>query len=350
MTYRISSPFAAGPAVAIAGLLFAALPAGAQPDPARSWRDRLAPAWDAGALAAQGRDARSERVDRSTRTIALGTSGSLELKNVSGDISITAGSGRDVTLDITRRSRGRDDAEAALGLQQVQVNVDHRGERATVEVMYPHERDRGRARYQVNVSFVVTVPAGTRVTARSVSGNVSVKGVAGDLAVETVSGNIDVANARQLSTAKSVSGNVVLSNVESSRALSAGTVSGGVQLSHVRANRIAVDVVSGDIRTEDVTCASAQLKTLSGTVDYVGRFEPGGRYEFNSHSGSVRITAAGPVGFELQATTFSGRIRPEGLSLQAMTMNRGALRATVGDGSAVVVAQTFSGDVVITKR
>ncbi len=56
------------------------------------------------------------------------------------------------------------------------------------------------------------------------------------------------------------------------------------------------------------------------------------------------------VGFELQATSFSGRIRPEGLSLQSMSMNRGSLRATIGDGSAVVVAQTFSGDVVISRK
>jgi len=130
----------------------------------------------------------------------------------------------------------------------------------------------------------------------------------------------------------------------------AGTISGNIDMRHVRASRIAVEVMSGDVRSDDISCDSAQMKSLSGSVEYAGRFSEGGRYEFNSHSGSVRISALGPVGFELQATTFSGRIRPEGLSLQSMTMNRGSLRATVGDGSAVVVAQTFSGDVVVTKR
>jgi hypothetical protein len=62
------------------------------------------------------------------------------------------------------------------------------------------------------------------------------------------------------------------------------------------------------------------------------------------------LAVTGNVGFELQARSFSGRIRPEGLSLQSISMNRGALRATVGDASAVVIAGTFSGDVVVGRK
>ena len=130
----------------------------------------------------------------------------------------------------------------------------------------------------------------------------------------------------------------------------AGTVSGSITLANVRARRVTAENVSGLIRAEGVTCDGALMKSLSGQVEFIGPLARNGRYELQSHSGTVRIAVTGSVGFELQATSFSGRIRPEGLSLQSITMNRGALRATVGDASAVVIAGTFSGDVVVARK
>jgi DUF4097 and DUF4098 domain-containing protein YvlB len=302
---------------------------------------------DLHALSAQNRDFRAERTDRDTRTLPLGASGSLELKNVSGDISVVAGSGRDVVVDIARRSRARTDADAALGLKEVQTVVDHRGERASVETVYP----RGRHPYQVNTVFTVTAPAGTRVTVNSVSGNVTVREIKGDVAVEVTSGNVAISGAGRVPQARSVSGNVTLTDVNSDSVVSAGTLSGDTILQRVRANRLAVDIVSGNIRATDVTCQNAQLKSLSGDVEFSGPLARSGKYELNSHSGSVHFMTDGAVGFQLQASTFSGRIRPDAsFPLSASSAGRGSLRATVGDGSAVVVAQTFSGDVVIGRR
>jgi DUF4097 and DUF4098 domain-containing protein YvlB len=133
--------------------------------------------------------------------------------------------------------------------------------------------------------------------------------------------------------------------------VSAGAISGNVGLQQVQANRIAVDVVSGNIGATDVTCQIAQLKSLAGSVEYGGPLVRNGRYELGSHSGSVRFFTDGRIGFQLQATTFSGSIKPDpALSLSTQRSTRGTLTATLGDGSAVVIAQTFSGDVVIGRR
>jgi hypothetical protein len=57
------------------------------------------------------------------------------------------------------------------------------------------------------------------------------------------------------------------------------------------------------------------------------------------------------VGFDLQASTFSGQIRLEPpLQLQGASLTRRSARGTVGDGGAVVTATAFSGDVVIVKK
>jgi hypothetical protein len=289
----------------------------------------LAPAAVGGEASAQDRDRRAERTDRSSRRLALGASGLLELRNVAGDITITTADGGDVVLDIVKRSRARTDADAALGLDRVQVTVDHRGDRAAVETVYP----RGRNSFDVTTTYNVTAPPGTRVTVRSISGDVSVQGINGDLSVDAISGNVTVRRASRVSQARTVSGDIRLEDVTTDGTVTTGTMSGTITISRVKARRL-----------------TAVVKSLSGNVHYAGDFARNGRYEFDSHSGTVRIAVPSGAGFELQARSFSGRVRPEGLSLESVTTDRGQVRATVGDAGAVVIAKTFSGDVIIARR
>ena len=61
-----------------------------------------------------------------------------------------------------------------------------------------------------------------------------------------------------------------------------------------------------DLQVERLTA-----KTVSGDIDFDGSLARGGRYEFNAHSGDVRLVLANVTGFELDASTFSGSIRSD---------------------------------------
>ncbi len=309
---------------------------------------RALPALADAAGAWQDRNFRAEQKDTQTRTLAIGASGTLDLKNVSGDVTVTAGGGREATVEITRVSRGRTDADAKLGLERVTVDVNTRGDRGTVEVRYPSENRPG---YSVSVAYTVTAPAGTRVNISSVSGDVAVKGITGDVVVNVISGNIKLTDGVNVSSATTISGDVTVSNANVSGALTLSTVSGTATLDQVKCRRLSASVVSGDVIGRDLTCDGAEFKSVSGSVEYAGPLTRGGRYEFQTHSGDVKLTVSGSVGFDLNASTFSGGIRlTPPLQLQAATISRRAARGTVGDGGAVVTATAFSGDVVITKR
>ena len=134
----------------------------------------------------QDRNFTAEQTSRETKTLAIGANGTLELKNLSGDIVVTAGSGRDATVEIVKRAKGRTDADAKDGLQKVTVQVDQRSDRATVETNYP--RDDRRPPYSVSVDYNVTAPAGTRIVIESLSGDATIKGIRGDLQVSVTSG------------------------------------------------------------------------------------------------------------------------------------------------------------------
>jgi DUF4097 and DUF4098 domain-containing protein YvlB len=301
---------------------------------------------------------REEQTERTTRTLRIGTNGELDLANVAGDIVVSRGPGQEATLEIvkTARAQSAEDARALLGL--VQVDVVERGNRAQVHARYPDGnelRTRGRRHVNISVAYNVTVPAGTRVTARSVSGSVSTRDVRGDLSLESVSGNVTIANGGRVTSAKAVSGNVEIAGTDTDGDLDASSVSGSVAMRQSKARRLTLGTVSGNLTLEDVDCSRIDLNTVSGDVQFTGALSAGGRYDVTSHSGNVRVTLSGDTGFALDATSFSGEIRSAlPLTGGSGTGERGrrqhAVRGVHGDGSAALDLTTFSGSIVITRR
>lgn len=302
----------------------------------------------------QDRDFRSEQTHRENRRLPLGASGSLDLKNVSGDIVVTAGGGTEATIEIVRVSRGRTDADARLGLQQVTVEVDQRGDRATVETHYPDNRN-SRPPYSVSVSYTVTTPAGTRLTANSVGGNIRVTGIRGDLSAMSVGGNVTISEAGHVIAAKTVGGTVSVNGADTDGVFEASSVGGNVTVQRIKAKRLSVSTIGGSVTANDVTCDAADLGTMSGTVEFSGPLSRGGRYELHAQSGTLRFTPTNDTGFDLQARTFSGDIQT-GSAVQVQGSGRAgrgpnrSVRGTFGDGSAVVVLTTFSGSVIVVKK
>lgn len=295
----------------------------------------------------------ASQTDTETRRFAIGNSGEFSLENLSGDIRIEPGSGRELTVEITRHARGRTDADARAGLARVRVETTHRGDRATARTVYP--QNERQPNYSVSVNYVVTAPAGTRVTAKTMSGDVTVGAMTGDLTVNTMSGDVRVTGATRVTLAKTVSGDVVLNNCSAADVLEASTMSGDVTGTNIKARRVELHSISGTVTGRNVNAQSAKLHSMSDDVVFDGDLTAGGRYEFTTHSGAVRVAVDGRTGFHLEASTFSGTVRADlpvkiestgGLGRRA---NRSMI-GTFGDGSATITATSFSGSVLVTKR
>ncbi|TAK16340.1 MAG: hypothetical protein EPO35_05610 [Acidobacteria bacterium] len=302
----------------------------------------------------QDRNWRASLDDRQTKTIAIGATGTLELENFSGDITVTASSGKDVSVDIIRSSHGRTEADARAGLDRVRPEVEIVGSRATVRASY---MDRPTA-YSVSTDFVVKAPAGTRIVVNSLRADVKVTGIKGEISITTASGDVVLTDVGTIREAKTGSGDVVIKGSTSDDVLDAGTLSGDILLTDVKARRITANTVQGSVEARDVVCDSASLSTIAGDVIYAGTLSRGGRYEFTSNTGDVSFTPTGSTGYAVQATSFTGEI-VSAVALQSETgrslagtrgPRRRAATAKVGDGSATVTLQTFSGDISIGKK
>jgi DUF4097 and DUF4098 domain-containing protein YvlB len=163
----------------------------------------------------------------------------------------------------------------------------------------------------------------------------------------------------RVEVAKSVSGNVELTGAAETGDLTATSVSGNVRARGVKARSLLLNSVSGNILVSDASCERLEAKSVSGDIEYSGTLVRNGRYDVNSHSGSVRLALTGNTGFELTAETFSGDLRSDlpvtldggndrGGRRSGRRSNR-SIRATFGDASAVLNIRTFSGDVVISR-
>ena len=303
----------------------------------------------------RGRQDGIEETERTTRTVRIGANGELLLANVAGDITITRGGGSEAAVEIVKTARGRTSEEAREMLGLVTVDVIERGPRAEVKTRYPpgdEMRRTNRRNLHVMVNYNVTVPAGTRVRANSISGSVSAKDIKGDVALKSVSGTVRIVNGGGLTEAESISGNIEVGETELS-SLSASSASGNVMLRRVKARQLELNSISGSVVLDDVECPRVEAQTVSGDVKFGGPLPKNSRYEFSSHSGSVTV-AIGGSGFEVEATSFSGSVRSDfPLGGDAERVRRGpgrSLRGVVGDGSAVLELTTFSGNIVITKR
>jgi hypothetical protein len=304
-------------------------------------------------------DNREEQIERTTKTLRLGPNGTLALGNIAGDIVVTRGGGNDTIVEIVKTARGRDVNDAKELLQLVPVDVTERAGRADVRTRYPSGEDarrHNRRNINVTVAYNVTAPAGTRISAESISGSVRVTDIKGDLTANSVSGSIRISGAGRVGSAKSISGMVEIVDAQMDGVLEASSVSGDVVLRRVNARRVQAGSVSGHIKLEDAQSERITASTTSGGVWYSGSLERNGRYELKSFSGEVRAMLAGNTGFEVEATSFSGEVRTDfpittrGTAQPDRRGRRTTLNGTYGDGAAVLDLSTFSGSIHIVKK
>src|SRR5262249_47680758 len=288
-----------------------------------------------------------ERTEQLSNRYRLGSGGRFSLSNVDGNIVITGVAGDEVVIEAVKRTRG-DQRE----LDRVIVDVAARNGRVDVRTRYPPFRSN-----QVSVAYTVMVPANASVDVKSVSGNVSVRAVKRSLRAEGVSGNVLTWGPPRLEIAKSVSGDVELSDAGMDADVAANSISGNVRGKGIRGRSFEADTISGDVTLSDALCDRLSVRSISGSVAFSGALARSGRYDFNLHSGNVRLMLSDSTGFDLTANTFSGLIHSElpmtiggDRARRQGTVNRRSMVATYGDGSAALTIKTFSGDIVIVRR
>jgi len=314
--------------------------------------------------------------------------------NLVGRVTIEAGTGPDVTVEVTRRGADAGKLSTDVGM------LDGRN---TLRVMYPDDdivypemgrwsnwefsigrdgrwggfRDSwtSRRRYRVKSSgrgteawadLRITVPAGKRVSVNIgvgeasstkvegdlsigvASANVVVNGHKGSLRLDTGSGRVDVRDvtgAEEL-TSDAGSGHVSIRDAVAKR-MKLESGSGGIDGDNLTADELTVDVGSGGMRFNRVTAENVRLDTGSGGIDFELRNSPRS-LDLDSGSGSVTLTLPTNLDAEFDVETGSGGISSD-FAVQVNRIERHRMRGTVGKGGGRIRVETGSGSVRLRK-
>ncbi len=206
-------------------------------------------------------------------------------------------------------------------------------------------RQEGRSRRRDDARYDVTVPFGTRLVMRSVSGDLSAVDVRGEVEARTTSGDVRIEGAGGRTLFESVSGEIAARRLAGP--VRGQSVSGDVTLTEV-AGDIEVETVSGEITVNQARASFVRLESTSGNLEFTGPLDRAGRYEFNSHSGTITLGLPSDAGAQVSVETFSGELDtafPLTLTPNERTGRPRRFEFTLGGGGARLTAESFSGDV-----
>lgn len=218
----------------------------------------------------------------------------VEVRGVHGNVRAVESRDGAVRVQAEKRAR-RSDPE------DVRIEVVEHADGVTICAVYPTPRDSRRQNdcrrgggqsnvreNDVHVDFTVHLPAGVRMAAHTVSGDVRSEDLRSEVRASTVNGNVNVRTS-ELAQASTVNGNVAVR-------MGSGRIPDGTRFSTVNGS-ITIEVPAG-------LDAEVRATTVNGSIDSDFPLTISGRMGPRQIRGTV-----GRGGPELNLTTVNGSIR-----------------------------------------
>jgi hypothetical protein len=277
--------------------------------------------------------------ERTDTTLSVDTGARLELENFAGSVQVNIWDRPQVRVQATHSSRDRVEIRNSMLRLHIETGQD-----------YDDDSDRRRGRRGPSsrvVEYTLTVPAAMALSISGPYTDVTVENTRGEVNVETVQGEVVVRGGSGNISVESVQGSVT---VEGARGrVNAHSVSESIVLRDVVGD-ISAEAVSGDITLEKIRATNVEATTVSGELMYEGTIADGGRYSFASHSGDVSLTIPQSSNAAISVSTFSGDFQAGFPVRLTDTRNRGKrFSFTIGNGSARVELESFSGDIEVNR-
>ncbi|HEX2077165.1 MAG TPA: DUF4097 family beta strand repeat-containing protein [Longimicrobium sp.] len=260
-------------------------------------------------------------------TLAVRPSTRLEVQLSAGSIRVSAWD-RDA-VRVQARPRGQ--AAVDVRLAGSVLNVTGRApqgsavEVADVEVTAPRWMDLKLGRGDVDIT--VTGSQGS-IDASNYDGDISVDGGRGVVILQSTLGAVTLRRARGRVSASATHEPVTISDV----------------VGDVEAESDSKQVTLARIDSRNVRATS-----VGGAIRFSGPFHPDGRYSFSTHMGSIWAWVPAPANATLSVATVNGGFGSDFPHTVTERTRRMIFTARVGDGSAQVQMESFSGGIFLRR-
>ena len=232
------------------------------------------------------------------------------------------------------------------GVEGLEIEADKGS--VDIEVKYP-DRRKGRLT-GAEADLELFVPFGADLEIETVKGTITVVDVSGELELQTVLGGIEVTGATSRVEAETVSGDIRISGATTE--VDAHSV-GGMIVIEGAGGEIEVATMNGLIQVAAAAAESVSLESMSGEIEFRGDLLRNADLSVDAYSSNVMLVLPSTVSARFDIHTQSGDI--ENAFGQRAQRGEGfmpgkSLEFSLGDGTAEINVESFSGKVVIAKH
>ena len=269
-----------------------------------------------------------------SRSMDASPDGHVHISNISGSVSVTGWSRNEVEVT------------GEIGPKVEELIFERSGDKITIKVKVPKKGGRG-----IESDLNVRIPEKSSLDVGTVSADIEVTSVRGEQKLEAVSGDIETDCDDADVSAGTVSGDVVIKGKGKDTETHSASVSGDVDLYEL-AGEVFAESVSGDLTIEDGSFDRASFNVVNGDIMFNSELRSGGKLKAETVNGEVSLQFAGKLSGQFDIDTFNGDIdncfgpKPRRTSKYAPGME---LSFSEGDGDARVTVSTVNGDISICK-
>jgi hypothetical protein len=275
------------------------------------------------------------------RTLTVAGPVDLSVQTGSGAVNVQPGAAGSVRVAARLKSDGSwtaSDASIEQRIQKIVQNPPIEQQGNVIRIGRIADEDLAR---NISISYDVTVPADTKVTASTGSGSIVVGAVKGAVSANSGSGGIRVEGAAGLK-AHTGSGSIRASGVAG--AIAANSGSGSITVAQTGAGEVSVSAASGDVTLTGVN-GPARVNTASGSITIDGR--PVAPWSLHAASGGVSVTVPPDAAFELDAQSSSGSVSSAHPVTMSGELEKHHMKGKVRGGGPLVQVATASGSIHI---
>jgi len=326
----------------------------------------------------------------------------LSVENAAGEVTVTGGEGDEIVVAAHKTAWGPTQAEAEAALAALKVTITQNGNAVTVRVEQPEKIVIAGSSRSDTVDFTIAVPTETAVSASTSFGDTTLSGTTGDADLKTDFGEVNVQDVKGSVTAESSSGaieakrvgaegrtlkletsfgkivledaaaaevslnsnsgEIELTRVEASGAVSVKTDFGAVTLEEVAAETYDLETNSGritvhgahgavqahtdfgDVEVTEAADADLDVSSNSGSIHFSGSLGDG-PHTLKTDFGSIQLSLPEDAALTFDLKTSFGKIKSAFPITTSGDLENDHWRGTINGGGASLTAQTNSGDI-----
>ena len=292
----------------------------------------------------------------------LQVSGAVDLNVMSGSGNITVRTGASSVVHVSAKIRARDQwfgggMSAHEKIQKIQANPPIEQTGNTIRIGRIEDRE---LQQNVSIDYDLTVPAQTKFTsntgsgdqtinglqlplnAKSGSANLTVENIGADVRLGGGSGDLKITSVKGALNAGAGSGNIRATGV--SGEITANTGSGEVEVEQVGSGNVRIGTGSGNVKVRGVR-GGLKVETGSGDIHVEG--EPTNDWRASAGSGNIELKVPASTSFNIDAKTSSGDLKVNRPVTMQGNLGKHHIQGKVGNGGVLLDLHTGSGDIEI---